>query len=155
MFCVFCIICSYQRAMLRPPVKLLPLQWNQLLQHHRQIIPWHLQSQLLQRRPKMSTMGHLRNQIVRYCLIYVFKALLRPCHDLLTLKAGHLSHAMSLHSIKLLLTCALLVSLLKLIQIIMHYWDNLALLHRATRTMAITLSVLDQFAKFFHCCKEQ
>jgi len=25
----------------------------------------------------------------------------------------------------------------------------------ATLTMAITLSVLDQFAKFFHCCKEQ
>jgi len=25
----------------------------------------------------------------------------------------------------------------------------------ATLTMAITLSILDQFAKFFHCCKEQ
>jgi len=25
----------------------------------------------------------------------------------------------------------------------------------ATLTMAITLSVLDGFAKFFHCCKEQ
>ena len=25
----------------------------------------------------------------------------------------------------------------------------------ATLTMAITLSVLDRFAKFFHCCKEQ
>jgi len=24
----------------------------------------------------------------------------------------------------------------------------------ATRTMAITLSILDRFAKFFHCCKE-
>jgi len=25
----------------------------------------------------------------------------------------------------------------------------------ATLTMAITLSILDRFAKFFHCCKEQ
>jgi len=25
----------------------------------------------------------------------------------------------------------------------------------ATLTMAITLSILDGFAKFFHCCKEQ
>jgi len=26
---------------------------------------------------------------------------------------------------------------------------------RATLTMAITLSILDGFAKFFHCCKAQ
>jgi len=25
----------------------------------------------------------------------------------------------------------------------------------ATLTIAITLSILDRFAKFFHCCKEQ
>jgi len=25
----------------------------------------------------------------------------------------------------------------------------------ATLTMAITLSILDRFAKFFHCCKQQ
>jgi len=25
----------------------------------------------------------------------------------------------------------------------------------ATQTMAITLSILDGFAKFFHCCKQQ
>ena len=25
----------------------------------------------------------------------------------------------------------------------------------ATLTMAITLSILDRFAKFFHCCKDQ
>jgi len=36
-------------------------------------------------------------------------------------------------------------------------WSNL---HReskksATLTMAITLSILDRFAKFFHCCKQQ
>ena len=37
--------------------------------------------------------------------------------------------------------------------------DNI-IIHReskkgATLTMAITLSILDRFAKFFHCCKEQ
>ena len=38
--------------------------------------------------------------------------------------------------------------------------DSEMCLHReskkgATLTMAITLSILDRFAKFFHCCKEQ
>jgi len=37
---------------------------------------------------------------------------------------------------------------------------TLVILHReskkgATLTMAITLSILDRFPKFFHCCKEQ
>ena len=45
------------------------------------------------------------------------------------------------------------------LQILLQQIEKI-LLHReskkgATLTMAITLSILDRFAKFFHCCKEQ
>jgi len=38
--------------------------------------------------------------------------------------------------------------------------DIILILHReskkgATLTMAVTLSILDRFPKFFHCCKQQ
>jgi len=48
--------------------------------------------------------------------------------------------------------------------LILNVWNSLPNsivdLHReskkgATLTMAITLSILDRFAKFFHCCKQQ
>ena len=47
------------------------------------------------------------------------------------------------------------VSNMKISSVLREWLYTVSQKKGATLTMAITLSILDRFAKFFHCCKQQ
>ena len=85
------------------------------------------------------------------CKHIIFSIIITPYRSTMYIDAAYRYRPSSMVSRSVSLWSVTVVSLAKMGESIYTVSQKKG----ATLTMAITLSILDRFAKFFHCCKQQ